>query len=125
MRQRAPPPTITGYMHRIAGILAGILALVLLLSSGQAFGGAAVPWTTCEAEDMATTGTILGPRYYAHHPRSAQYLRAPRKQFLISQFALSMASDEDRIGNIFQSQSEVLPDPLASEVDVSEPRLGR
>ena len=66
MRQRTPPPTITGYMHRIAGILAGILALVLLLSSGQAFGGAAVPWTTCEAEDMATTGTILGPRYYPH-----------------------------------------------------------
>ena len=27
--------------------------------------------------------------------------------------ALSMASDEDRIGNIFQSQTEVLPDPLA------------
>ena len=26
--------------------------------------------------------------------------------------ALSMASDEDRIGNIFQAQTEVLPDPL-------------
>jgi hypothetical protein len=26
--------------------------------------------------------------------------------------ALSMASDEDRNGNIFQAQTEVLPDPL-------------
>jgi len=28
--------------------------------------------------------------------------------------ALSMACDEDRIGNIFQAQTEVLPDPFAS-----------
>jgi len=27
--------------------------------------------------------------------------------------ALSMACDEDRIGNIFQAQTEVLPDPFA------------
>ena len=26
--------------------------------------------------------------------------------------AVSMASDEDRIGNIFQAQTEVFPDPL-------------
>ena len=28
--------------------------------------------------------------------------------------ALSMACDEDRMGNIFQAQTEVLPDPFAS-----------
>jgi hypothetical protein len=28
--------------------------------------------------------------------------------------ALSMACDEDRIGNIFQAQTEVLPDPFPS-----------
>jgi len=30
--------------------------------------------------------------------------------------ALSMASDEDRIGNIFQAQTEVLPDPLSRTI---------
>ena len=43
--------------------IAAILALLISLSSAQAFSGAAVPWTTYEAEDMATTGTILGPQY--------------------------------------------------------------
>jgi hypothetical protein len=41
----------------------GILALVIPLSSAKASGGATVPWTTYEAEDMVTTGTILGPQY--------------------------------------------------------------
>jgi hypothetical protein len=35
--------------------------------------------------------------------------------------ALSMACDEDRMGNIFQAQTEVLPDPLMTN---SQPRLG-
>ena len=42
--------------------------------------------------------------------------------------ALSMACDEDRIGNIFQAQTEVLPDPFPSAVGSgrSEPKiLGR
>lgn len=51
-----PPPTITGPLRRMVGIL----ALISSLSSAQAFVGATVPWTTYEAEDMATTGTILG-----------------------------------------------------------------
>jgi Pectate lyase superfamily protein/Divergent InlB B-repeat domain/Abnormal spindle-like microcephaly-assoc'd, ASPM-SPD-2-Hydin len=43
--------------------IAAILALVISLSSAQAFSGATVAWTTCEAENMATTGTVLGPQY--------------------------------------------------------------
>jgi len=38
----------------------------MLLSAVNSFGGAAVPWTTYEAEDMATTGTLLGPQYAPH-----------------------------------------------------------
>jgi hypothetical protein len=34
--------------------------------------------------------------------------------------ALSMASHEDRIGNIFQAQTEVLPDPFARAALSSE-----
>jgi hypothetical protein len=39
--------------------------------------------------------------------------------------ALSMACDEDRIGNIFQAQTEVLPDPFLSAEGSgrSEPRV--
>jgi hypothetical protein len=37
-----------------------------LLSAVTGFGGAAVPWTTYEAEDMVTTGTLLGPQYAPH-----------------------------------------------------------
>jgi hypothetical protein len=43
-----------------------IVALATLLSAVNGFGGAAVPWTTYEAEDMATTGTLLGPQYAPH-----------------------------------------------------------
>ena len=41
------------------------IVLVLTLGSGpaRAGAGAEIPWTTYEAEDMKTTGTILGPRY--------------------------------------------------------------
>ncbi len=41
------------------------VALILMLSA-KAFAGAAVPWTTYEAEDMATTGTVIGPQYVPH-----------------------------------------------------------
>jgi hypothetical protein len=37
-----------------------------LLPAVNGFAGAAVPWTTYEAEDMATTGTLLGPQYAPH-----------------------------------------------------------
>src|SRR5439155_597160 len=43
--------------------LATILALTVSLVSSHAFDGASVPWTTYEAENMATTGTIFGPQY--------------------------------------------------------------
>src|SRR5512136_1627117 len=43
--------------------LATIFALVISLCAAQAFTGATVPWTTYEAEDMATTGVVLGPQY--------------------------------------------------------------
>jgi Alpha-1,3-glucanase catalytic domain D1/Alpha-1,3-glucanase catalytic domain D2 len=40
-----------------------LAAAAISLPWAQAFGGATVPWTTYEAEDMATTGAILGPQY--------------------------------------------------------------
>lgn len=43
--------------------LAVILSLATSLHSAQAFRGADMPWTTYEAEDMATTGARLGPKY--------------------------------------------------------------
>jgi hypothetical protein len=61
---RAPasgPPVPIG-LHFVLGIV----SLVMLLSVANGFGGAAVPWTTYEAEDMATSGTILGPQYAPH-----------------------------------------------------------
>src|SRR5215472_8727510 len=42
---------------------AAVVLLLISLSPAQAFSGATVPWTTYEAENMATTGTILGPQY--------------------------------------------------------------
>ena len=44
-------------------IPAVILTLVISLNSALALGGATVPWTTYEAENMTNTGTILGPSY--------------------------------------------------------------
>jgi len=42
---------------------ATVLALFISLHAARAFSGATVPWTTYEAENMATTGAILGPQY--------------------------------------------------------------
>jgi len=42
---------------------ATMLALLISLHSARAVSGAAVPWTTYAAEDMATTGVVLGPQY--------------------------------------------------------------
>ncbi|MDB6018253.1 MAG: parallel beta-helix repeat [Pedosphaera sp.] len=49
-------------LHRIAIVF----ALSISLGSVQAFSGASVPWTTYEAENMATTGTVFGPQYGAN-----------------------------------------------------------
>jgi hypothetical protein len=50
---------LVSQIHRSAGVL-----LVLVsLSSARGFTGATVPWTTYEAENAATTGTVLGPQY--------------------------------------------------------------
>ena len=38
-------------------------SLVICTSSARAGIGADMPWTTYEAEDMKTTGTVLGPKY--------------------------------------------------------------
>ena len=52
-------------------------------------------------------------------PSTIQFQEIPIGQFFeyrgrrYKKLALSMASDEDRNGNIFQAQTEVLPDPLA------------
>src|SRR6266404_2561844 len=43
--------------------LAVLVALISSQYSSHAFRGANVPWTTYEAEDMTSTGTILGPGY--------------------------------------------------------------
>ena len=45
------------------GRLAVIICLWASLGSAQSFRGADIPWTTYEAEDMATTGAVLGPKY--------------------------------------------------------------
>ena len=39
------------------------LSLVICSGSARAGIGADMPWTTYEAEDMKTTGTVLGPKY--------------------------------------------------------------
>ena len=39
------------------------LALAVSLPAAETFRGAAMPWTTYEAEDMSTTGEKLGPQY--------------------------------------------------------------
>ncbi|MCX6921868.1 MAG: hypothetical protein NT154_01420 [Verrucomicrobia bacterium] len=39
--------------------------------------------------------------------------------------AVSMASDEDRNGNIFQAETEVLPDPFARPVESIERGAGQ
>jgi len=57
----ASPPLLT-ILHRVLGII----ALVIAFGAENVFGGAAVPWTTYEAEDMGTTGTLLGPQYGPH-----------------------------------------------------------
>jgi hypothetical protein len=43
--------------------LTPMLTLVISLNSALGFSGATVPWITYEAENMTTTGTILGPSY--------------------------------------------------------------
>ena len=40
-----------------------IFFLILVSESARAVCGADMPWTTYEAEDMATTGKVLGPKY--------------------------------------------------------------
>ncbi len=44
-----------------------VLLLGASLHSAQASPGATVPWTTHEAENMTTTGTVLGPRIQPKH----------------------------------------------------------
>jgi hypothetical protein len=44
-----------------------ILILSMLLSSAQEKYGALIPWTTYEAEDMKTSGTVIGPTYTPFH----------------------------------------------------------
>jgi hypothetical protein len=52
-------------------------------------------------------------------PSTIQFQQIPMGQFFefrgrrYRKLALSMASDEDRNGNIFQAQTEVLPDPFS------------
>src|SRR6267378_5777836 len=49
-----------------AHFVIGTIALGIMLLTNKAFGEANVPWITYEAEDMATTGTLLGPQYGPH-----------------------------------------------------------
>jgi hypothetical protein len=43
--------------------LAFLFSLLICPAAVRAGAGADVPWTTYEAEDMKTTGTVLGPKY--------------------------------------------------------------
>jgi hypothetical protein len=51
------------YDGRMIFQLGIILLAVVSLRAAPAFRGAMIPWTTYEAEDMATTGEKLGPKY--------------------------------------------------------------
>jgi len=51
-------------------IPAVILTLLTSLNSALAQRGATVPWTTYEAENMANTGTVLGPSYVGNNVAS-------------------------------------------------------
>ena len=51
--------TMNSLMFRFAIFL----SLAICSSSAHAGIGADMPWTTYEAEDMKTTGTVLGPKY--------------------------------------------------------------
>jgi hypothetical protein len=55
---------VCDFIYRTRHFVLVILSIALT-STAQAFGGAALPWTTYEAEDMTTMGgaTILGPLY--------------------------------------------------------------
>jgi len=45
-------------------VVAGLCVLAFVLCPGLVRGvGADMPWTTYQAEDMKTTGTVLGPKY--------------------------------------------------------------
>ena len=63
-------------------------------------------------------------------PSTIQFQEIPIGQFFefhgrrYKKLALSMASDEDRNGNIFQAQTEVLPDPFSRSDPTPEP-IGR
>src|SRR5260221_5044156 len=50
-------------MHSLMVRCAIFSSLVICSGSARAGVGADLPWTTCEAEDMKTTGTVLGPKY--------------------------------------------------------------
>ena len=47
--------------------LALLVVLAIHPAAARASAGAEVPWTTYEAEDMTTTGTVLGPKYEPFH----------------------------------------------------------
>ena len=50
-------------MRGCLSISIAVVALRMSLPAAWGFSGATVPWTTYEAEDMATSGTVLGPQY--------------------------------------------------------------
>ena len=50
-------------MNSLTFRFAIFLSLVICSGSARAGVGADMPWTTYEAEDMKTTGTVLGPKY--------------------------------------------------------------
>ena len=50
-------------MNSLTFRFAIILSLLICTGSARAGVGADMPWTTYEAEDMKTTGTVLGPQY--------------------------------------------------------------
>jgi hypothetical protein len=71
---------------------------------------------TVETQTTKNAGMQIEPGRIPKSPK-IQFQEIPIGQHFefrgrrYKKLALSMASDEDRIGNIFQSQTEVLPDP--------------
>lgn len=62
MNRREFRTSVAGYW-KLLRLLTVLIFLGGSLCSAQSFRGADIPWTTYEAEDMSTTGTILGPKY--------------------------------------------------------------
>src|SRR5258708_15972017 len=62
-RIKSGPMNFIKVMNIKNNCLVIIFMLSALICSAQPKCGAIIPWTTYEAENMHTTGTVMGPKY--------------------------------------------------------------